>query len=593
VGVATAQLGDIPIQLSELGTVTPQAAVTVQSQISGSLLDVYFKEGQVVRKGQLLALVDPRPYEITLQQAQGQLMRDQAALDQAKLDAARYKTLVEQDSIARQTYDVQQTTVKQDQGLLRIDQAQVANAQLNISYCHIKAPISGRVGLREVDPGNLVTTNEPNGLVVITQLDPATVVFTMPEDSIPQVAQRMAAVGSLPTTAFDRTGATVLAQGELYTLDNQIDAATGTVKARARFANPSGVLFPNQFVNVTVLVDTLKSVVTVPAVAIRHGPQGDFVYVIQVDSTVAVTPVKVGPAQGETASVESGLNVGDLVVTEGGDRLSDGAQVIQPKDAARFAQMQARQARPAGGILSWIEGLFGVKQPPAQGASSSGAAGAQGGAGGQGAARRAALLQSLNLTADQKAKATQIFDDARAKAQAAGDDPQARRQIMQDANNQLEAILTPEQKAKFDAARAQARAFGGAGSSAPAPAQSLGPQAAASSSAPAGPPPRRAGPGSVAESAFAPAPPPGAPGAGQGGRGRFIEALGLSPSQKAQAAAIFAAAQAQAQGSTDPDARRAAMRQAFDKLEVILTPDQKAKLAVLRAQGRGAANGGG
>jgi multidrug efflux system membrane fusion protein len=602
VGVATAALGDIPIQLNELGTVTPQATVTVQSQINGTLMAVYFKEGQAVRKGQPLALVDPRPYEVTLQQAEGQLMRDQASLDEAKLDAARYRTLVAQDSIARQTYDQQVATVKQDQGVVRVDQAAIASARLNIAYCHVVAPVSGRVGLREVDPGNLVTTNEPNGLVVINELDPATVIFTLPEDSIPQVAQRMAAVGGLPATAYDRTGATVLAQGELYTLDNQIDTSTGTVKGRARFANPSGVLFPNQFVNVTVLVDTLTNVVTVPAVAIRHGPQGDFVYVIQPDSTVKVTPVKVGPAQGETASIQSGLNVGDIVVTEGGDRLSDGAHVVQPKDAARFAQMMARQRKPAGGLLGWIEGLFGVKPPPAPGGGAGQAAyssgGAQSGAGGQGAARRAALLASLNLTADQQAKANQIFADARTKAEAAGDDFQARRQIMQGANTQLEAILTPEQKAKFEAARAQTRQ-GGASSSAPSSGQppAAPPPAAAAASAlhtgrggqrtaSSGQPPAPAGAaGAPSQSGQ------GGPG-GPGGRGRFVEALGLDAAQKAQADQIFAAARAQAQASSDPDARRAAMRQAFEKLDAILRPDQKAKLAALRAQARGG-NGGG
>ncbi len=521
VGVATAALGDIPIQLNELGTVTPQATVTVQSQINGTLIAVYFKEGQAVRKGQLLALVDPRPYEVSLQQAQGQLMRDQASLDEAKLDAARYRTLVAQDSIARQTYDQQVATVKQDQGVVRVDQAAIASARLNIAYCHVVAPVSGRVGLRQVDPGNLVNTSEPNGLVVINQLDPATVIFTLPEDSIPQVAQRMAAVGGLPATASDRTGATVLAQGELYTLDNQIDTSTGTVKARARFANPSGTLFPNQFVNVTVLVDTLTNVVTVPAVAIRHGPQGDFVYVIQPDSTVKVTPVKVGPAQGETASIQSGLNVGDIVVTEGGDRLSDGAHVVQPKDAARFAQMMARQRKPAGGLLGWIEGLFGVKPPPAPGGGAGQAAysggGAQSGAGGQGAARRAALLASLNLTADQQAKASQIFADARTKAQAAGDDFQARRQVMQDANNQLEAILTPEQKAKFEAARApdaaRRRQLRAVERAAACRAAAGG---VASSSAPCWPPGR---PAFAASAGQPPAPPPAASSAPLAGQG--------------------------------------------------------------------------
>jgi len=598
VGVATAQIGDIPIQLNELGTVAPQAAVTVQSQISGTLLDVYFKEGQTVRQGQVLALIDPRPYQIALQQAEGQLARDQAALAEARLDEARYRTLVAQDSIARQTYDQQVATVKQDEGVVRVDQAAVTSARLNINYCHIKAPVAGRVGLRQIDPGNLVTTNEPNGLVVVNQIDPATVIFTLPEDEIPQVAQRMAAVGELPATATDRTGATALAQGVLYTLDNVIDTATGTVKARARFANPSGTLFANQFVNVTVLVDTLRNVVTVPAVAIRHGPQGDFVYVIQPDSTVKVTAVKVGPAQGETASIQSGLSAGDEVVTEGGDRLSDGARVIQPKDAARFAQMQARQ-RPAGGIVGWIEGLFGMNKQPAGGPGYGGAASGASGSGYGG--RRAAMLASLNLTPDQQAKATQIFADARQKAQAAGDDSDARRQIMQDANNQLEAILTPEQKAKFEAARSQMRNGGqgapaGAASGQPPPAGASAAQASSSATSNGG---HRHGQASAASGQPPAAPsasanaggPPGGPGGH--GPGRFIGQLGLSPSQQAQAQQIFSQARSQAQASSDPDARRAAMRQAIDKLNAILTPEQKAKLAALRAQGRGGGNGGG
>ena len=452
VGVATAALGDIPIQVTALGTVTPQANVTVQSQISGTLTNVYFQEGQTVRKGQLLAEVDSRPYQVALMQAQGQLQRDEAALAEARLDLARYRTLLSQDSIARQQVDIQGATVKQDEGVVKTDQAQVASARLNIAYCHIVAPVPGRVGLRQVDPGNFITGNLANGVVVINQVDPITVVFTLPEDSIPQVAVRMASQHGLPATALDRTGTTILAQGELYTLDNQIDTTTGTVKARARFANPSGTMFPNQFVNVTVLVDTLKNVVTIPAVAVRHGPQGDFVYVIQDDSTVTVTPVKVGPAQGETASIVSGLNVGDQVVTDGGDRLSDGSRVVLPKDAARMAAAFNRKPKAAG-ILGWIEGLFGhTDQTAAGGAGGQGGQAGQGGGGGRGGAGRTqAMLAGLNLTADQQAKVTAIFADARTKVAAAGDDSDARRTIMQNANQQVEALLTPDQKAKFDA----------------------------------------------------------------------------------------------------------------------------------------------
>jgi multidrug efflux system membrane fusion protein len=585
VGVATAALGDIPIQVMALGTVTPQANVTVQSQISGTLTNVYFQEGQTVRKGQLLAEVDERPYQVALMQAQGQLERDQASLAEARLDLARYRTLLSQDSIARQQVDVQGATVKSDEGVVKTDQAQVASARLNIAYCHIVAPVPGRVGLRQVDPGNFISSNLANGVVVINEVDPITVIFTMPEDNIPQVALRMASQHGLPATAFDRTGTTVLAQGELYTLDNQIDTTTGTVKARARFSNPNGTLFPNQFVNVTVLVDTLKNVVTIPAVAIRHGPQGDFVYVIQDDSTVKVTPVKVGPALGETSSIASGLNVGDQVVTDGGDRLSDGSRVILPQDAAKMAAAMNRKPK-ATGILGWIEGLFGNKaqtSPGGYGADSSQSSQSGGRAGS--AARRQAMLAQLGLTSDQQTKAKAIFADAQTKSQAAGDDFEARRAIMKDATTQFEAILTPAQKAKYEALAAQARAasgYGGAGQSgAPPAAQSAAPAAAAPvSSAPeARPSQARA---ASSQPPAGPAPSAGGPG---GGRGHFLDALGLDAAQQAQAKVIMAAARA---NPGDPDARRAAMT----KLQAILTPAQKAKFAAMRASHGGEGNGG-
>ena len=594
VGVATAALGDIPIDVTALGTVTPQANVTVQSQISGTLTGVFFQEGQTVRKGQLLAQVDERPYQVALMQAQGQLLRDQAALDGARVDLNRFKTLAAQDSIARQQLDDQAATVRQDEGVVKSDQASIASAKLNITYCHIVAPVPGRVGLRQIDPGNYITPSEPNGLVVVNEVDPITVIFALPEDSIPQIAVRMASQHSLPTTAYDRTGATVLAQGVLYTLDNQINTSTGTVNGRARFSNPSATLFPNQFVNVTVLVDTLKNVVTIPAVAIRHGPQGDFVYVIQDDSTVKVTPVKVGPAQGETASITSGLAVGDQVVTEGGDRLSDGSRVVLPQDAARMAAMMNRKPK-ATGILGWIEGLFGHKDQSESSAASYSGAGGAGGRGGGGAGRMQAMLATLNLTADQQTKIKAIFADARTKAQAAGDDMDARRSIMQDANTQVEALLTPDQKAKFEAARAQARAaggYGGGGGASPsgAPAAAAAPEAAQGatpdSSAPTSSAPHgrhahgqaESGQPAASASPSANAGPPGG-GPGGGGHGHFMDALGLSPAQQAQAQAIMAEARA----SSDPDARHAAMQ----KIQAILTPEQKAKLAAMRAAREG------
>ena len=330
VGVAKAALGDVPIQLDALGTVTPLATVNVTSRIAGMLTRVAFKEGQMVRAGQLLAEVDERPYVIALEQAQGQLLRDQAALDNAKLLLERDRTLLSEDSIAKQDVDTQAATVKQDQGVVKIDQAGVDSAKLNLVYCRITAPVSGRVGLRQVDVGNYVAGGSSNTLAVITQLDPIDVLFTVPETQEPQITQRTRTGALLPVTALDRTGGTVLAQGLLSTLDNQIDVTTGTVKAKARFANPSGTLFPNEFVNVRILVNTLTGVVTIPAAAVRHGPKGDFVWILQPDHTAHMQLVQVGPSQGEVASINSGVTAGQTVITEGGDRLREGAPVALP-----------------------------------------------------------------------------------------------------------------------------------------------------------------------------------------------------------------------------------------------------------------------
>ena len=330
VGVAKAVLGSIPIQLDELGTVTPRATVTVTSRISGTLDKVTFREGQMVRAGQMIAEVDPRPYVIALQQAEGQLLQAQAALDNARLLLSRDRTLLAQDSIARQDVDTQAATVKQDEGVVKTDQAVVANARLNLVYCRITAPVSGRIGLRQIDVGNYVTGGSSTGVAVITEIDPIDVVFTVPEDELPAITARMRAGAVLSVTAMDRTAGQTLAVGRLSTLDNQIDVSTGTVKAKAAFANPSGALFPNQFVNVRILVDTLANAVVVPASAVRHGPQGDFVWILETDKTAHMQTVKVGPSQGELASIQTGVKVGDTVITEGGDRLREGAPVVLP-----------------------------------------------------------------------------------------------------------------------------------------------------------------------------------------------------------------------------------------------------------------------
>jgi multidrug efflux system membrane fusion protein len=328
VGVAKAVSGSIPIEVSALGTVTPVATVNVVPRVGGMLDRVAFREGQLVRKGQLLVQIDPRPFAVAVQQAKAQLLHDQALLQDARLDLTRYRTLNSQDSIARQTLDTQAALVKQDEATVAADQANVASAQLNLSFTRITSPVSGRVGLRQVDPGNQITANQSTPVAVVTQIDPITVIFSLPEVDIPAV-QKQGGTG-LAVTASDRAGGAALAQGSLMTLDNVVDTTTGTVKARARFSNAAGTLFPNQFVNVVMLVDTLANQVIVPTTATRHGPQGDFVWVLQPNKTVKSRIVKVGPGTAETVSIVSGLAVGETVITDGGDRLRDGSPVILP-----------------------------------------------------------------------------------------------------------------------------------------------------------------------------------------------------------------------------------------------------------------------
>ena len=337
VTVAPAARGDVDVVLTELGTVTPLATVTVQSQISGYLQQVNFKEGQDVARGFLLALVDPRPYQVQVEQYAAQLARDTAALQQAQMDLARYQTLGRQQSIAKQTLQDQVFTVAQDQATIKIDQSQIDTAKLNIAYCHVTSPVDGRVGLRQVDQGNYVTSSLTNGLVVITQLKPISVIFTVAEDEIQPILDKLNGHATLAVDAYDRTDTTKLASGNVETIDNQVDTSTGTVKLRATFPNDDERLFPNEFVNAHLRLQTLTGALIVPTPAIQNGPQGNFVYVLrkgyangQPALKVAVQSVRTGYARGDRTVIESGVNEGDRLVIDGTDRLHDGAIVTLP-----------------------------------------------------------------------------------------------------------------------------------------------------------------------------------------------------------------------------------------------------------------------
>jgi multidrug efflux system membrane fusion protein len=330
--VARAATGDIDITLNALGTVTSLATVTIKSQISGYLVNVAYQEGQVVKKGDLLAEIDSRAYQLALQNAEGTLARDQAMLQSAELDLKRYQDLAKTNAIPRQQLDTQVSLVAQDKGLVISDKAQIDTQKLNIAYCHIVSPVTGRAGLRLVDPGNYVTANDASGIVVITQLQPISVIFTVAEDNLPQIVKRLRGGATLPVTAFDRSGTTRLATGTLKTLDNQIDTTTGTLKLRAEFANEDDSLFPNQFVNVRLLVDTLHDAAVVPTSAIQRGAPGTFVYLVNADNTVAVRPVTLGPASGERVAIQAGLAPGERVVVDGADKLRNGAKVV-PRNA--------------------------------------------------------------------------------------------------------------------------------------------------------------------------------------------------------------------------------------------------------------------
>jgi multidrug efflux system membrane fusion protein len=325
---AVVSKGDIGISINALGTVTSLATVTIQSQISGQLMRIDFQEGQDVKKGDLLEEIDPRPYEAVLAQMKGQLARDEALLKGARVDLARYQVLAAQKAVPQQTLDTQVVLVAQDEGTVASDQGQVKAAEVNLVYCRILSPLDGRVGLRQVDQGNYVTPSEPNGLVVITQLQPISVLFTVPEDNLPAISARMQASAKLPATAYDRSGANKIADGALQTFDSQIDPTTGTIKMRAQFSNEAKNLFPNQFVNIRLLVDTHKDVTVMPTAGIQRGVPGTFVYLVNSDNTVSVRKVVLGVTDGDRVEVQSGLTPGDRIVVDGADKLRDGAKII-------------------------------------------------------------------------------------------------------------------------------------------------------------------------------------------------------------------------------------------------------------------------